>query len=82
MNQNNTCPLNALDNYNILAFGSAIENIPYFHVRLDQSVNPDKLHKAAAKRGRGPETLSPGLFHIVSASGSLSRILYSFPFQQ
>ena len=46
MNQNNTCPLNALDNYNILAFGSAIENIPYFHVRLDQSVNPDKLQKA------------------------------------
>ena len=46
MNQNNTCPLNAIDNYNILAFGSAIENIPYFHVRLDQSVNPDKLQKA------------------------------------
>ena len=49
MNQNNTCPLNALDNYNILAFGSAIENIPYFHVRLDQSVNPDKLQKAVTE---------------------------------
>lgn len=49
MNQNNTYPLNALDNYNILAFGTAIENVPCFHDRLDQSVNPDQLAQSCQK---------------------------------
>ena len=53
METNQTSALSALDQYNILAFGTPIENVPYFLVRLDESVAEERLRNAVEGTLRG-----------------------------
>ena len=53
METNQTLALSALDQYNILAFGTPIENVPYFLVRLDEAVAADRLRNAVEGTLRG-----------------------------
>ena len=53
METNQTLALSALDQYNILAFGTPIENVPYFLVRLDEAVAEERLRNAVEGTLRG-----------------------------